>query len=99
MIHTIFVVLVFLPAIAIFFLIVSDILTVFVLPAFFRFPHTPLIEMHLGSGDLFKIVFMELLATILLAIIIVLCTKVLAYVERTAERLRKYAEKYKIETY
>jgi hypothetical protein len=99
MIHAIFVVLVFLPAIAIFFLIVSDIMTVFVMKACYRFPHTPLIDMHLASGDLFKIVLMELLATILLAIIIILCTKVLNYVERTAERLREYAQKYNIEVY
>lgn len=92
-----FKVLVFLPPISIFLLIFADILTIFVLPANYRFPHTPLIQQNLGSGDIVKLILMESAACIFLGLIINLCTKILAYVESTAKELDEYAIDYRNE--
>ncbi len=89
--------LVFLPPLSIIFLIFSDILTIYILPAFYRFPHTSLIE-HLELGDAIKLSFMEAFAFILLILIIILCYKILAYVKCTAAILREYIKEHKPDT-
>ena len=85
--------LVFLPAISISFLIISDILTVYILPAFYRFPHVPLFE-HFELGDAIKLTIMEVLAFILLVLISIICWRTLSYVGSTTMILRQYYEKY-----
>lgn len=85
--------LVFLPAISISFLIISDILTVYILPAFYRFPHVPLFE-HFGFGDAVKLTVMEGLAFILLVLITLICWRTLSYVGSTTMILRQYSDQY-----
>jgi hypothetical protein len=85
--------LVFLPAISIAFLIISDILTVYILPAFFRFPHVPLFE-HFELGDAIKLTIMEGLAFILLVLISITCWRTLSYVGSTTMILRQYCDEY-----
>jgi hypothetical protein len=88
--------LVFFPPISIGFLIISDILTIFILPAYYRFPHTPLFE-HLGFGDAVKLTVMEAFAFILLIIILSICTRTLSYVKCTTTILREYFREYEME--
>jgi hypothetical protein len=84
-----FKILVFLPSFVIAFLIISDILTVYILPAYYRFPHDPLFE-HFGLGDAIKLTVMEGLAFILLVLISIICWKTLSYVGSTTTILRQY---------
>lgn len=83
--------LVFLPPISILFLIISDILTVYVKKASFRYPHTPLFG-HLNLGAAVKLITMDALAFALLILITVLCAKIVYYAECTGAVLREYAD-------
>jgi len=84
-----FKILVFIPSFAITFLIISDIFTVYILPAYYRFPHDPLFE-YFGFDDAVKLIIMEGLAFVLLILITIICRKTLSYVESTTTILRKY---------
>lgn len=88
--------LLFFPIFSISFLIFADLLTIFVLPANYRFPHTPLYE-HLRWNDTLKLIGMEGLAFILLIFIIWIYIKILLYVENTAKDLNTYANEYRNE--
>lgn len=84
-----FKIMVFLPSFAIAFIIISDILTVYILPAYYRYPHDPLFE-HFGLFNAIQLTIMELFAFVLLILITVLYKKLLAYVESTTRILREY---------
>jgi hypothetical protein len=73
---------------------ISDLMTIFILPAYYRFPHKPLFE-HLGFGDVVKLSVMEGLALVLLIFIIYLCKRTLHYMKCTRCILKEYVENYK----
>jgi hypothetical protein len=88
-----FKILVFLPSFVIAFLIISDILTVYILPAYYRFPHNPLFE-YFRLGDAIKLTVMEGLAFVLLVLITIICWRILSYVGSTTMILRQYYNEY-----
>lgn len=88
--------LVYLPPITILLLIISDILSVFYLPAYFRFPHDSLFAI-LKLDDKIKLTLMEIWAFIFMIIVIYICNKIISYILDTGSILYKYAEDIKTE--
>lgn len=88
--------LVYLPPITIFLLIISDILSVFYLPAYFRYPHDSLFAI-LQFDDKIKLTLMEIWAFAFMLAVMFFCNKVISYILDTGSILYKYAEDIKKE--
>lgn len=89
-------ILVFLPSVTVLFLIISDILTIYMISASYRFPHYPLLE-HIEIGDAIKVSIMDGLAFILLFLIIVLSFKILYFIKATANIMVEFSDDFKRE--
>jgi len=88
--------LVYLPPITILLLMISDILSVFYLPAYFRYPHDSLFAI-LKPMAKFQVTLMEIWAFSFMLAVIFLCNKIISYILDTGRILYKYAEDIKKE--
>lgn len=84
----------YLPPLSIFFVILMDILTLFLLPAPFRPSHEPLRHV-LDTYDWIEVGVMESLAFILMIMTFILCRRVMRFIEATGRLLSKYRLKLK----
>lgn len=83
--------LIYLPAITILFVFITDVLTLLYFPAPFRFPHEPLVGL-LGKTEWTRLAIMEIIRLILGTIAFFLCHKVSSFDKATSILLEEYSQ-------
>lgn len=87
----------FLPPTAIALAIIMDILSIFLIPAVFRYPKEPLLHIMNGAGVWIKFVLFEMVALTFLILTSFVCWRSLKYEKATVDILNRYRDSIKTE--